>query len=89
MLGQFNHSDLASLIAPRAFMVEIGDHDGVVIAPRSTVDREIDKALEVYRRLGIPDKGQVSRFNGPHMVSGHDAYPFLDRCLNWKPEIRK
>jgi dienelactone hydrolase len=89
MLGQFNHSDLASLIAPRAFMVEIGDHDGVVIAPRSAVDREIDKALEVYRRLGIPDKGQVSRFNGPHMVSGHDAYPFLDRCLNWKPEIRK
>jgi dienelactone hydrolase len=89
MLGQFNHSDLASLIAPRAFMVEIGDRDGVVIAPRSMVDREIDKVLEVYRRLGIPEKGQVSRFNGPHMVDGHDAYPFLDRCLNWHPEIRK
>ena len=58
MLGQFNHSDLASLIAPRAFMVEIGDHDGVVIAPRSMVDREIDKALEVYRKLGIPEKGK-------------------------------
>jgi hypothetical protein len=92
MLGQFNHSDLASLIAPRAFMVEIGDHDGVVISPRSMVDREIDKVLEVYRKLGIPEKGQVSRFNGPHMVDGHGTYPFLDRCLNWNPktmEIRK
>ena len=85
MLGQFNHSDLASLIAPRAFMVEIGDHDGVEIMPRSMVDREIDKALEVYRKLGVPEKGQVSRFNGPHMVDGHGTYPFLDRCLNWNP----
>jgi dienelactone hydrolase len=88
MLGQFNHSDLASLIAPRAFMIEIGDHDGVVIAPRGMVDREIEKALEVYRKLGIPEKGQVSRFNGPHMVSGHDAYPFLDRYLNWNPATK-
>jgi hypothetical protein len=85
MLGQFNHSDLASLIAPRAFMVEIGDHDGVEVMPRSMVDREIDKALEIYRKLGIPEKGQVSRFNGPHMVDGHGSYPFLDRCLNWNP----
>ena len=88
MLGQFNHSDLASLIAPRAFMIEIGDHDGVVIAPRGMVDREIDKALEVYRKLGIPEKGQVSRFNGPHMVNGHDSYPFLDRCLHWNPSTK-
>jgi Prolyl oligopeptidase family len=85
MLGQFNHSDLASLIAPRAFMIEIGDKDGVEIMPRSMVDHEIDKALDVYRKLGIPEKGQVSRFNGPHMVDGHGTYPFLDRYLNWNP----
>ena len=85
MLGQFNHSDLASLVAPRAFMVEIGDQDGVVIVPRSMVDREIDKVLETYRKLGIPEKGQVSRFPGPHMIDGRGTYPFLDRCLNWNP----
>ena len=85
MLGQFNHSDLASLIAPRAFMVEMGDYDGVIVAPRSLADREIDKALEVYRKLGIPEKGQVSRFPGPHMVDGRGTFPFLDRCLSWTP----
>jgi dienelactone hydrolase len=85
MLGNFNHSDLASLVAPRAFMIEIGDFDGVEVAPRSLVDREIDKVLETYRKLGIPDKGAVSRFHGPHMIHGVDTYPFLDRWLNWKP----
>ena len=81
MLGRFNHSDLASLIAPRAFMVEMGDQDGVIVAPRSLVDREIDKVLEIYRKLGIPEKGQVSRFPGPHMIDGRGAFPFLDRFL--------
>ncbi len=85
MLEEFNHSDLASLIAPRAFMVEMGDFDGVIVAPRSLVDREIEKVLEIYRKLGIPEKGQVSRFAGPHKVEGRDTYPFLDRWLNWKP----
>jgi len=88
MLGQFNHSDLASLIAPRAFMVEMGDFDGVIVSPRSLVDREVDKVLEIYRKLGIPERGQVSRFPGPHMVDGRGAYPFLDRCLNWKPPAK-
>jgi dienelactone hydrolase len=85
MLGNFNHSDLASLIAPRAFMVEMGDSDGVIVAPRSLVDREIEKVLDIYRKLGIPEKGGVSRFAGPHMVNGGGTYPFLDRCLDWKP----
>lgn len=85
MLGQFNHSDLASLIAPRAFMIEIGDYDGVVVAPRGLVDREIEKVLEIYRKLGIPEKGQVSRFAGPHKIDGRGTYPFLDQRLNWKP----
>ena len=86
MLDKFNHSDLASLIAPRAFMVEMGDFDSVIVAPRSLVDREIDLVLDTYRKLGIPDKGQVSRFPGPHKIDGRDAYTFLDRVLGWKPQ---
>jgi dienelactone hydrolase len=85
MLGKFNHSDLASLIAPRSFMVEMGDSDGVIVSPRSLVDREIEKVLDIYRKLGIPEKGGVSRFAGPHMVNGSGTFPFLDRCLNWNP----
>jgi hypothetical protein len=88
MAGRFNHSDLASLIAPRAFMIEIGDYDGVEVAPRSLVEREIEKVLEIYRKLGIPDRGQVSRFPGPHRIDGRGTYPFLDHCLNWKSVSR-
>jgi hypothetical protein len=85
MLGNFNHFDLASLIAPRAFMIEMGDYDGVVVAPRSLVDREIDKVIALYQKLGIPEKGQVSRFSGPHRIDGAGPYPFLDRILDWTP----
>ena len=82
--GQFNHSDLASLVAPRAFMVEMGDFDGVIVAPRSLDDREVDTVLDIYKRLGIPERGQVSRFPGPHKIDGRDAYPFLDKMLGWR-----
>jgi hypothetical protein len=37
-------------------MVEIGDYDGVVVVPRSLVDREIDKVIVLYQKLGIPEK---------------------------------
>lgn len=89
MLNHFNHADLASLIAPRAFMVEMGDQDGVIVAPRYLADREVDRALEIYRRLGIPQKGQISRFPGPHKIDGRDTYPFLDRMLGWDPQTKR
>jgi len=85
MLNGFNHSDLASLIAPRAFMVEMGDRDGVIVEPRSLVEREIARTLEIYRRLGIPRLGRVARFDGPHKIDGREAYPFLDEVLEWRP----
>jgi hypothetical protein len=85
MLDKFNHSDLASLIAPRAFMVEMGDLDSVIVAPRSLVDRELDLVLNIYRKLRMPNRAAVSRFPGPHKIDGRDAYPFLDRILNWNP----
>ena len=67
-------------------MVEMGDLDGVIVAPRSLVDRELELVLENYRKLGIPRLAQVARFAGPHKVDGRDAYPFLDRVLGWTPQ---
>ncbi|MBM3736722.1 MAG: hypothetical protein FJW39_13150 [Acidobacteria bacterium] len=85
MLNGFDHSDLASLTAPRPFMIEMGDFDGVIIEPRWAADREIDQVLDIYRRLAMPGKGRVARFNGPHKIDGAEAFPFLDEQLNWKP----
>ena len=85
LLRHFNHSDIAALTAPRAFMVEIGSRDGVEMEPRRFVDLELDRVSELYRKLGIPEKGQISRFEGPHKIHGAGAYPFLDKMLNWTP----
>jgi dienelactone hydrolase len=85
LLHRFNHSELAALTAPRAFMVEIGSRDGVEIEPRRFVDIELARVTELYRKLGIPEKGQVARFEGPHRIDGAEAYPFLDKMLNWTP----
>ncbi|MBM3797667.1 MAG: hypothetical protein FJW31_27270 [Acidobacteria bacterium] len=84
MLNRFNHSDLASLIAPRAFMVEMGSTDGVIVEPRALADAEIERALSVWRNLGLAGKGVCARFEGPHRIDGADAFPFLDRWLEWK-----
>jgi hypothetical protein len=48
-------------------------------------DLEIERVLDIYRRLRIPEKGVCARFDGPHRIDGAEAYPFLDRWLGWKP----
>jgi dienelactone hydrolase len=88
LLKTFNHSDLAMLCAPRAYMIELGDKDGIVMSPRRFVDVELNRVEDLYRRLGIPGRGRVARFDGPHRIDGTEAYPFLDRWLNWVPPNR-
>ena len=88
ILNKFNHSTLAALVAPRAFMVEIGSRDGVVMEPRRFVDVEVARVTELYAKLGIPDKGRIARFDGPHKIDGSEAYPFLEKMLDWKPPRR-
>jgi hypothetical protein len=85
ILHKFNHSDLAALIAPRAFMIEIGSRDSVEIEPRRFVDLELERVTALYRQLGIPEKGRIARFDGPHKIDGSEAFPFLDKMLNWTP----
>jgi len=85
LLHNFNHADLASLTAPRAFMIEIGSQDGVVIEPRRFVDIELGRVTELYRLLGIPEKGRIARFDGPHKIDGSRTYAFLDEMLHWTP----
>jgi dienelactone hydrolase len=82
LLKTFNHSDLAMLCAPRAYMIEVGDKDGIVMAPRRFVDVEMNRFEDLYRKLGISERGRVARFDGPHRIDGTEAYPFLDRWLN-------
>jgi hypothetical protein len=81
LLTQFNHSEIAMLTATRAFMIEVGDHDGVVVAPRRLADVEMNRVLQFYGSLGIPERARVGRFDGPHRIHGVEAYGFLARWL--------
>jgi hypothetical protein len=83
ILNHFGHAEIASLIAPRAVMIEIGDQDGVVMLPRRFVDIELEKVLDLYRRLGLAGRGAIASFHGPHKIDGSQTYPFLSRWLNW------
>lgn len=84
LLNRFSHAEIAMLIAPRPFMVEIGDRDGVVVAPRRLTESEMYRVVDLYRKLGIPERGQIARFDGPHKVDGTATFEFLDRWLNWR-----
>lgn len=84
LLNRFSHAEIAMLVAPRPFMIEIGDGDGVVVAPRRLPEAEMRRVEDLYRALGIPERGRVARFDGPHKVDGTATFDFLDRWMNSK-----
>lgn len=78
----FNYSEMASLIAPRPFMVERGHFDGV--APDERVAYEFAKVRHLYQaKLGIGDRCEIEWFPGPHTIHGEGTYDFLHKHLNW------
>jgi cephalosporin-C deacetylase-like acetyl esterase len=79
----FNYSEMATLIAPRPFMVERGHFDGV--APDETVAYEFAKVRHLYAgQLHLPPNDcQIEFFNGPHQVHGVGTFDFLHEHLHW------
>ena len=74
-----NYSDLASLMAPRPFMVERGHDDGV--APDEWVAYEYAKVRRFYAMLGLPEKTAIEFFKGPHTINGQGTFEFLKKHL--------
>jgi dienelactone hydrolase len=79
----FNYSEMAALIAPRPFMVERGQLDGV--APDETVAYEFAKVRHLYAaQLHLPsDSCQIEFFVGPHQIHGVGTFEFLRDHLHW------
>ncbi len=75
------YAELATLMAPRPFMVERGHDDGV--APDEWVAWEFAKVRRHYDHLGIGDRTEIEFFNGPHTIHGDGTFAFLHRHLNW------
>jgi dienelactone hydrolase len=79
--GTFNYAELASLIAPRPFMVERGHFD--MVAPDSWVAYEFAKVRRLYALLGLPERTEIEFFAGPHSIHGVATFKFLHKHLNW------
>lgn len=78
----FNYAEMASLIAPRPFMVERGHNDGV--ADDWTVAYEYAKIRHLYAfKLKIPERTTIEWFDGPHTIHGKGTFEFLHRNLMW------
>ncbi len=78
----FNYAEMASLIAPRPFMVERGHFDGV--APDEMVGYEFAKVRHLYAaQLGLPQHCRIEWFVGPHTINGQGTFDFLHQHLNW------
>ncbi|NMA48879.1 MAG: hypothetical protein GX947_03810, partial [Tissierellia bacterium] len=74
-----NYAEMAGLIAPRHFMVEIGHWDQV--APDEWVAYEYAKVRRFYVKLGIGDRTNIEFFNGPHEIHGVGSLQFLNKHL--------
>lgn len=81
MGNTFGHAELASLIAPRPFMVEAGYLDGVA-APEK-VAYEFAKVKRLYDSMGISDLVDLEFFMGGHEINGAGTFSFLHKHLNW------
>ncbi|MGB9689353.1 dienelactone hydrolase family protein [Thermogutta sp.] len=82
-LGEtFNYAEMATLIAPRPFMVERGHFDGV--APDERVAYEYAKVRFLYEALlGLTEKTEIEWFVGPHTIHGVGTFKFLHRHLGF------
>ena len=77
----FDYAEMAYLMAPRPFMVERGHHDRV--GRDRWVAYEYAKVRWLYTQLGIPERTEITYFNGGHTVVGGPTFEFLHRQLGW------
>ena len=82
-LLEFSDSDIASLICPRAVMVECGTFDGAVYWPMCYT--EWTRLREHYEKLGIAERCRFELNDGGHEIYYHDAPGFLDEQLGFEP----
>ncbi|MBM3263833.1 MAG: acetylxylan esterase [candidate division Zixibacteria bacterium] len=76
---EFEHIDIASLIAPRPLVVESGRGDtGFPVDAATATVAELKKRYALFDR---EDRLAHDVFDGGHEISGHMAYGWFDRWL--------
>lgn len=72
--------EIASLIAPRPCVWEVGARDTLIVP--KWADEALARMGRAYKAYGAEDKLQVDRFEGGHQWSGRVAYPLLEKVLS-------
>lgn len=72
-------SDVAGLIAPRAFFSEAGVKD--TIFPLEGVRRSVADLRRIYEILGVPEKVGFEEFDADHQFWGKGAFSYLGHWL--------
>lgn len=83
-LREFSDWEIASLICPRAFMVEAGKQDLAVYWEMAR--EEFDRVREVYERLGVGDRLEFCLHDLGHMNRAIESLDFLDKWVRHWPE---
>jgi len=71
--------EIASLIAPRPCLWEVGSHDDLL--PPRWVELALKRIGRAYAALGAKDQLLVDRFEGGHRWNGRLGYRLLDKIL--------
>jgi dienelactone hydrolase len=79
LLSEFEHVDIASLIAPRALFVESGSDD--LIFPIDAATATVSALQHVYDHLGASTAIEHHVFDGEHQWSGQGVPEFLEQHL--------
>ncbi len=80
--GLLNFGDvpeIASLIAPRPCLWEVGSRDGLIDPQRA--EQALARLRRAYQALDAPEQLLVDRFDGGHVWQGQTAYPLLAKVL--------
>jgi len=71
--------EIASLIAPRPCLWEVGQRDSLMV--KEWIPRGLDRMKRSWRALGAEQDLQVDSFDGGHRWNGVKAHPLLRRVL--------
>lgn len=71
--------DVASLIAPRPMLAEIGEYDMCFLVDDAM--KAYNKVKACYKAAGVPERCDLDRFPGVHEFSGRKAFDFFDKWL--------
>jgi hypothetical protein len=75
----FPDAEIAALICPRPFQVQMGTADDIV--PIDPAREQVPRAAAYYERLGVTDRFEYRESEGWHEWNGPLAWEFLARHL--------